>query len=108
MPKHVGEYSEEEWVAEVTQAKRIWENYKAKKNTLRGHWESSDCPMTPRRFYNQCTIKGFCETHGWTYEEYVTQWKQRPPTSPPPSPVGPKQPNEEHLTLIRRYKTVEW
>ena len=110
-PKHVGQYTEVEWTAEVKRAKQIWSQFR--KKAQRGQWETSDCPMSPRRFYEQCNADGFCQSRGWTYAEYVQQWKQPPLTrmNPPSAPIKTtikRKQTKEHLTLIRRNQSTAW
>ncbi len=76
MPKHLSQFTDEEWKAEVEQAKNIWNSLPYHKNP-RYEMESANWTMHPGMFYELSNVAGFNEKNGWTYREYVDNWKRR-------------------------------
>jgi len=77
MPKPFSEYSKKEWEDESTDAMMIWDGIPDTRKDPEFDLELPTCPMHPARFYELSSVQGFNKLNGWTYREYVEDWKGR-------------------------------
>lgn len=79
--KHYKDISQKDWNKLVSDALKYWDELdddnNIKKNNIDDGLESKDCPMHPNVFFGLCSIKGFNKLNGYTYVDYVKQWKLR-------------------------------
>ena len=75
--KHFKDISDDDWKILIEKAVKYWENLtdfiKDEQNTL----ETDTCPMHPYNFFNLVTVNGFNKVNGYTYQEYVSKWRNR-------------------------------
>ena len=68
--------SDDEWKSIIEKAMSVWDTLEMVKDpdfTL----ETETCPMHPSQFFQLSSVSGFNEMNGYTYEEYVENWRKR-------------------------------
>ena len=67
----------EKWQKVANKAFKTWNNLK-NVTKEQDHWgETKLCPMHPSFFFQLSQVRYFNQKNGYTYEEYVNNWKTK-------------------------------
>ena len=79
--KHFKDISQKDWDKLISDALKYWDELDNDNDIIKNDsddgLESSNCPMHPNVFFGLCRVRGFNQCNGYTYVDYVKQWKQR-------------------------------
>ena len=69
--------SDDKWIIMKNKALNLWDNLKDIKKNPNNHCENYYCPMHPNMFFHLSSVSGFNKINGYTYSEYVSNWRKR-------------------------------